>query len=282
MAHCPTAVPNAKIDVKEVEGGVQVDVTGSDEAMTKDIRDRMKKLEEAAKASSATGQHTGGGGGHGKFGHCAIVTRNTTIESKEIPGGVSATVKAKAKDEADWVRRETKDRLANAKAPGGDGLGKKHMQHCAAAVEGATTKVENTKDGVTVTVTGKGDATVKEIRDRAKHTVDVSKLPDDKKVVHTGEGKGGGALGRCPADPEGDTTIEAKDVEGGRSRQPPERGQGAGGGVRREVAKRPHGASAAIRNGAKYTHSSSMTRRPSAPKSRGPSGATGIGCHGRK
>ena len=64
-------------------------------------------------------------------------------------------------------------------------------------------------------MTAKAADATKEIRERARHTVDVAKLPEDKKVEHNSEGKGGGGLGRCPAVVQGDTAIEAKDVEGG-------------------------------------------------------------------
>ena len=56
---------------------------------------------------------------------------------------------------------------------------------------------------------------MKEIRDRAKHTAEVAKLPEPPKVEHTSEGKGGGGLGRCPVVVEGDTTVEVKDIENG-------------------------------------------------------------------
>jgi hypothetical protein len=85
-------------------------------------------------------------------------------------------------------------------------------------VDGATTVVANTKEGVTVTVTAKSEDAVKEIRARAKHEVDVAKLPPEKQdqtVDHNGAGGGGGSLGRCPVIVQGDTTVESKDSEGG-------------------------------------------------------------------
>src|SRR5262249_24613459 len=53
----------------------------------------------------------------------------------------------------------------------------------------------------------------KEIRERAKHLVDAAKQ-DPADVKHTGEGQGGGGLGRCPVVMK-DTTIEVKDAPGG-------------------------------------------------------------------
>ena len=98
--------------------------------------------------------------------------------------------------------------------PGVEGAGTHHMAHCPSAVPGAKTAVKDSKEGVIVTVTGTGDA-VKDIRDRAKHTAEIAKLPDPPKVDHNSEGKGGGGLGKCPVIVEGDTTVEVKDIENG-------------------------------------------------------------------
>lgn len=216
MANCPTAVPSATVALKDVEGGIEVSITGKDEATTKDIKERLAKLVEADKKEAAgpavTHDHSGSGGG--RFGHCTIVMKNTKLETADIAGGVKITVKANDKTEVDWLRRETRDRDKGAKAPGGAEAGSKRMQHCPSAVEGAKTVVKDTKEGVIVTVTGTGDG-VKEIRARAKHTAEVAKLVESPKVEHNSEGKGGGGLGHCPVVVEGDTTVEVKDVEGG-------------------------------------------------------------------
>src|SRR5262245_19925977 len=54
MGNCPTAVTGAEVAVKDVDGGVEVSVTGPDEASTKEIRDRMKKIAEADKTDAGT------------------------------------------------------------------------------------------------------------------------------------------------------------------------------------------------------------------------------------
>ena len=53
------------------------------------------------------------------------------------------------------------------------------------------------------------------IRSRAKHAAEVAKKGDGAKVEHSGEGTGGGGLGRCPIVVEGDTTVDVKEIEGG-------------------------------------------------------------------
>jgi hypothetical protein len=215
MANCPTAAPGATVSLKDVEGGIEVSITGKDEASTSDIKARMAKLVAADKNEADAGvKHDHAGSGHGTYGRCTIVMRNTKLTTADIPNGVKAMVIASSKAEVDWVRRETRDRDQEAKAPGFEGSGTHKMAHCPSAVEGAKTVVKDSKEGVVVTVTGTGDK-VKEIRDRAKHTAEVAKLAEPPKVEHNSEGKGGGGLGRCPVVVEGDTTVEVKDIENG-------------------------------------------------------------------
>ncbi len=215
MANCPTAAPGATVALKDVEGGIEIAITGKDPAVTADIKARMAKLVDSDKNEADAGvKHTGKGEGHGLYGRCTIVMRNTKLQTADIIGGVKATVKANEKGEVDWLRRETRDRDKEAKLPTADGAGAHKMAHCPSAVEGAKTAVKDTKDGVVVTVTATGDK-VKDVRDRAKHTAEVSKMTEPPKVEHTSEGKGGGGLGRCPVVVEGDTTVEVKDIENG-------------------------------------------------------------------
>jgi TusA-related sulfurtransferase len=215
MANCPSATPGATVALKDVEGGIEISITAKDEAGTKDIKARMAKLVESDKNEAEAGvKHDHGGSGGGVYGRCTIVMRNTKLETADIAGGVKATVKAKDKSEIDWLRRETRERDKEAKMPAAEGAGTHRMAHCPSAVPGAKTAVKDTKEGVIVSVTGTGDA-VKDIRDRAKHTAEIAKLPEPPKPEHNSEGSGGGGLGRCPVVVEGDTTVEVKDIENG-------------------------------------------------------------------
>jgi hypothetical protein len=218
MAHCPSAVDGATTAIKDVEGGVEVSVTAKDDNAGKEIRDRMAKLLDAAKTAQSdagAAHHDHSGGGHGRFGHCTIVMKGTKLETSDLPNGSKAKVTALDKTEVDWLRRETRDRDRESKAPGGGtGTGSHHMAHCPAAVEGAKVSVKDIKEGVVVTVTGPADK-VGDIRDRAKAIADVAKKPEPPKVEHTGTGTGGGGVGKCPIDPEGDDTVDIKEIEGG-------------------------------------------------------------------
>ena len=215
MANCPTAVSGATVAIKDVEGGVEVTVTGKDELTTSTIRERAKKLAAVDRgAGDAGAKHDRSGSGGGTTGRCTIIMRGTDLAIADAPGGSKITVKAKDKAEVDWVRRETKERDKEAKAAGAEGAGAQRMAHCPSAVDGAKTAVKDTKEGVLVTVTGPADK-VSEIRARAKHAAEVAKKPEAAKIEHTGGGTGGGGLGRCPIVVEGDTTVDVKDVEGG-------------------------------------------------------------------
>ena len=217
MAHCPNAVPGATTDIKDVPGGVEVTVTAQGDASTSDIRARVQALVEAQKNQNPNVKHSGNGEGGGLLGRCPIVLKNTTITTADVALGSKMTVVARDPLEVDWLRRETRDREEDLKLAGSPaGAGK--MAHCPSAIAGVTTTLKNTKDGVTVMLvaTAKDDATTRSIRERVAHLVEVSKNPEGgaAAVSHTGEGGGGGSIGRCPVVLQ-DTVLTAKDVPNG-------------------------------------------------------------------
>lgn len=87
------------------------------------------------------------------------------------------------------------------------------MAHCPSAVEGATTEVSEGEGAVVVTVTAEDEAAVTEIRERANHLAGLEPT-DSAEVKHTGEGTGGGELGKCPVVMT-DVEVSAEDVDGG-------------------------------------------------------------------
>ena len=215
MAHCPDAVTGAKTAIADVPGGVEITVTGADATATADIRARVKALVDAQKNQGASIKHTGTGEGGGLLGRCPVVLKQTTVTAADVDNGSKITVKASDPSEVDWLRRETRDREDDLEKAGVSPAGAGKMAHCPSAVEGAKTTIKNTKDGVSVVVVATADDATKAIRDRAKHLVDVSKSEDGgTAMTHTGEGGGGGNVGRCPIVIK-DTTITAKDVPGG-------------------------------------------------------------------
>lgn len=218
MSNCPSAAPGATVALKDVEGGIEISITGKDDAAAKEIKARTVKLVEADKNEAEAGvKHDHSGSGHGTYGRCTIVMRKTKLTTTDLPNGVKATVLANDKTEVDWLRRETRERDKESGMAGSAGAGIHKMAHCPSAVEGAKTVVKDTKEGVIVTVTAPPGAAdkVKDIRDRAKHTADVAKMAEPPKVEHNSEGTGGGGLGRCPIVVEGDTTVDVKDIDNG-------------------------------------------------------------------
>ena len=87
------------------------------------------------------------------------------------------------------------------------------MAHCPSSVEGAETVVSAGEGTIIVTVTAKGEAAATEIRKRSTHLASLNDA-DSTEIKHSGEGTGGGALGKCPV-ALGQGKVIAADTEGG-------------------------------------------------------------------
>lgn len=109
MVHCPSAVEGAKTTVKDAKDGVVVTVTGPKDKVD-EIRSRAKHTADVAKKTDATKiEHTGGGTGGGGLARCPIVVQgDTTVDVKDVDGGVEVTVATK-KDVA-ALQKEAKTR----------------------------------------------------------------------------------------------------------------------------------------------------------------------------
>lgn len=101
---------------------------------------------------------------------------------------------------------------------GGSGSGANDMvnkmMHCPSAVEGATSKVEVGKEAVVVTITAGEPAKVADIQKRARHLASLAAPSAAPEVKHTGQGTGGGALGKCPVVMR-DVTLKVVDQKDG-------------------------------------------------------------------
>jgi hypothetical protein len=90
--------------------------------------------------------------------------------------------------------------------------------NCPSAVVGATTALAADAPAapgtVVLTVTAKDPAATETIRKRAAHLVSVQGAPDAE-VKHTGDGTGGGGMGKCPVLTSKDVKVTAEDMEGG-------------------------------------------------------------------
>ncbi len=84
------------------------------------------------------------------------------------------------------------------------------MANCPSSVEGAKTVVTAEDGKIVVTITGGDEA---EIRKRAVHLASLNDA-DASEVKHSGNGTGGGALGKCPV-VLGHGEVTTADAEGG-------------------------------------------------------------------
>lgn len=193
-AHCPLYADGATAAIADVEGGVELTVTAKDDKAIKLIRADSKVLSDSTKNPPKEHHDEDPGYGPRKFGRCPVVARSTTIDFAEVPGGAKITVKAKQASDAAWVRRETRERqedFTNKEA------GPQRLAQCPSAVPGANTIITDTQGTVVVTVASRDDATIKQIRERAKYITDLV-AKDAKEVKRLGDVKPGEGVGRCP------------------------------------------------------------------------------------
>jgi TusA-related sulfurtransferase len=87
------------------------------------------------------------------------------------------------------------------------------MAHCPDAVAGAKTAISDVPGGVELVVTGKDPAAVADVRARITALLDAQKTQSGR-VRHSGNGEGGGLLGRCPVVLK-DTMVTATTVDNG-------------------------------------------------------------------
>lgn len=215
MSHCPSAAEGAKTEIKDVDKGVEITIKAADADKTKDIRDRAKTIAERAKGEAGKPQHSGQGGGGGAMGRCPVVIGDTELKVEEIDGGAKLTVTAKDDKEVDWLRRESKERLASLEAGTADEAADRKMGNCPSAVAKSKTAVKEGADAIVVTITAndvKDEMTVKDIRGRSTKLNEVKHEGDGTK--HDQKGAGGAKSGRCPVVIEGaDATM--KEIDGG-------------------------------------------------------------------
>ena len=107
MANCPSAVKGSTTAVKEAGGNVVVTVTSKDEAATKEIRERAKKL--AAGKHDNSKKHEGDGSGAGG-GDCPALAEGAKSTFKDVDGGTEITITPDKKDDAKKIFEEVTNR----------------------------------------------------------------------------------------------------------------------------------------------------------------------------
>ena len=123
------------------------------------------------------------------------------------------TVLALDKNDVKGLQKETRDRDSESGLNRNKARARSGWPIALSAVDGAKTTVTNSSQGVVVSITGPAEK-VDEIRTRARHTADVSKKETGNAGHHTGDGSGGGGVGKCPIVVE-DTNVAVRDVANG-------------------------------------------------------------------
>ncbi len=109
LRHCPVTVDGAAVELRDIDGGIEVIVTAGDAAATADIRRRAAHL-VAFSLGQATGGKHGGGDGGGFMRNCPVVTRATQITSTAVPRGASLIVRPTDGSPVADLRAETRRR----------------------------------------------------------------------------------------------------------------------------------------------------------------------------
>ncbi|MEO6574582.1 MAG: hypothetical protein ABIP89_12135 [Polyangiaceae bacterium] len=195
LTNCPSAVAGSITVVAAVPDGIELRVTGNEQAMA-EIRHRTEFLTRAS--ASSKGKHDGAGTGGAQFGRCPVVMRNTSVQGRDIPGGAIITVKPSDPIELDWLQREVEQRsagLANPKA-----FGQGNLARCPSSVPNAETTVIDAPYGADVKVMAPNEDAARMIRTRAH---DLSQNV-----------KSAGPAERCPVAMD-NTILVFSDIPGG-------------------------------------------------------------------
>ena len=112
LRHCPLTVPSVVVEVRDVDGGVDLDLrVASDDAM-EELRRRVRHLEEfTRKRGVGTGERHGTGKGGGFMRECPIVTRDTIVTGAESDHRFVIAVRPSRAADAEALRSETRKRL---------------------------------------------------------------------------------------------------------------------------------------------------------------------------
>jgi hypothetical protein len=112
MQLCPSAVPGAHTEARNVPQGVELVIKGNDESTRAEIRRRAQKQEEISQlAQRGSVEHTGLGTGSGQFGHCPGMLEDTDVKTTETPDGVKILVHARTDATATTLQKTTRERL---------------------------------------------------------------------------------------------------------------------------------------------------------------------------
>ncbi len=115
MEHCPSAVPHARTEVRDIPGGVELTVRAPDDAFAQqEIRRRVQfQMQISEQPERGSIEHTGMGTGSGDLGFCPGMNAGTSLEVSWLGDGATLTIKA---DKPGDVKRLQKSTHKRAKA----------------------------------------------------------------------------------------------------------------------------------------------------------------------
>jgi hypothetical protein len=109
---CPTDLPGVTSTVADVDGGVALTITASDDRTVADIRERTTRaIDMSQRFGDAPQRGDGGGGGH--RARCAAVMRGAKSDAKNIDGGTQITILATDAVDVMRVRADVRERLVH-------------------------------------------------------------------------------------------------------------------------------------------------------------------------
>jgi hypothetical protein len=113
MENCPSAVAGARTSLRDIDGGVAMEITAAAPDATAHIRELAALHGQMGAPRSAEHvQHTGDHGGPGTIGHCPIIHVGTQVTVVPIDGGVRVTVRAIDAAAVDGLRADIRARVA--------------------------------------------------------------------------------------------------------------------------------------------------------------------------
>jgi hypothetical protein len=110
MANCPSAVTGAYTSARNIDGGVEVTITGQKPLAIDAIR-RLALEQAELNGQTIEVEHTGRGTGTGRLGYCPIVHPGTYVHVESIPGGARVFMTARKPADVSKLRDVVRRRV---------------------------------------------------------------------------------------------------------------------------------------------------------------------------
>jgi hypothetical protein len=112
MANCPSSVPGAATTLVDLDDGVELTVTATEEWAQEEIRRRAQSQGFTSwQPEKGAIEHTGMGTGSGRYGFCPGMLEGTTVDEQLLPTGARLTVRADRPAQVRELKRTSHARL---------------------------------------------------------------------------------------------------------------------------------------------------------------------------